>query len=131
MPEAPNDTLPIVVVGAHLSGLPLNHELTSNGAVFVREGRTAASYRLHALPTTPPKPGMLRAEGGAEIAVEVWALEPEGFGRFVAGIPAPLSIGTVTLADGTTPKGFLAEAEACVGAEDITSYGGWRAYLAR
>jgi allophanate hydrolase len=127
---APPGRIEIAVVGAHLSGLPLNHELTSNGGVFIREGKTTASYKLHALDTTPPKPGMLRAEGGAEIAVEVWALEPEGFGKFVAGIPAPMSIGTVTLADGTTVKGFLAEAAACAGTEDITRYGGWRAYLA-
>ena len=120
----------IAVVGAHLAGLPLNHELTTNGGIFVREARTTASYRLHALPTTPPKPGMIRATDGAEIAVEVWSLEPEGFGRFVAGVPAPLSIGTVTLIDGTTPKGFLAETEACLGAVDITRFGGWRAYLA-
>jgi allophanate hydrolase len=120
----------IAVVGAHLSGLPLNHELTSLGGVFVREGKTTPDYRLHALATTPPKPGLFRADGGAEIAVEVWSLEPEGFGRFVAGIPAPLSIGTLTLSDGTTPKGFLAEAAACAEMSDITRYGGWKAYLA-
>jgi allophanate hydrolase len=128
--RAQPNRIEIAVVGAHLSGLPLNHELTSNGGIFVREGRTTADYKLHALPTTPPKPGMLRAEGGAELAVEVWSLEPEGFGRFVAGVPAPLTIGTVTLADGTTVKGFLAEAAACAEAKDITGFGGWRAYLA-
>jgi allophanate hydrolase len=128
--KAQPNRIEIAVVGAHLSGLPLNHELTSNGGIFIREGKTTADYKLHALPTTPPKPGMIRAEGGSEIAVEVWALEPEGFGRFVAGVPAPLTIGTVTLADGTTVKGFLAEAAACAGAKDITGFGGWRAYLA-
>jgi len=121
----------IAVVGAHLSGLPLNHELTSNGGVFVRSGETTANYTLHALDTTPPKPGMQRAAGGRSIAVEVWSLPPDGFGRFVAGVPSPMTIGTVTLADGTTTKGFLAEAEASAGAKDITGYGGWRAYLAR
>jgi len=122
----------VAVVGAHLSGLPLNHELTQLGGTFVRSTSTTADYRLHALKTTPPKPGLTRTgEGGKEIAVEVWSLDPEGFGRFVAAIPAPLSIGTVTLADGTTPKGFLAEAAACVGADDITRYGGWKAYLNR
>ncbi len=122
----------VAVVGAHLSGLPLNHELTSLGGTFVRTGETAADYSLHALPTIPPKPGLVRvATGGSKIAVEVWSLDAEGFGRFVNGIPAPLSIGTVTLADGTTPKGFLAEAAAVAGAEDISGYGGWRTYLAR
>lgn len=122
----------VAVVGAHLSGLPLNHELTNLGGTFVRTDETAADYSLHALATTPPKPGLVRvAEGGSRIAVEVWSLDAEGFGRFVNGIPAPLSIGTVTLADGTTPKGFLAEAAAVAGTEDISRYGGWRAYLAR
>ncbi len=122
----------IAVVGAHLSGLPLNHELTRLGGTFVRATETAPEYGLHALGTTPPKPGLVRvASGGSRIAVEVWSLDAEGFGRFVAGVPAPLSIGTVTLADGTRPKGFLAEAAATAGTKDITRYGGWKAYLAR
>ena len=122
----------VAVVGAHLSGLPLNHELTDLGGTFVREGETASEYALHALATTPAKPGLVRVpSGGSKIAVEVWSLDADGFGRFVNGIPAPLSIGTVKLADGTTPKGFLAEGAAVTGAEDITRYGGWRAYLSR
>jgi allophanate hydrolase len=129
--RAATGRIEIAVVGAHLSGLPLNHELTTQGGTFVRATTTTPDYRLHALDTTPPKPGLVRADDGAEIAVEVWSLEPDGFGRFVAGIPAPLSIGTLTLSDGTTPKGFLAEAAACAGAKDITGFGGWRAYLAR
>lgn len=123
----------IVVVGAHLSGMPLNHELTSNGGVFRRAVSTTADYRFHALAGGPPKrPGLLRvADGtGSPVLTEVWALPPEGFGRFVAGIPAPLGIGTVRLADGTSPKGFLVEPEGLKGAQDISHLGGWRAFIA-
>ncbi|WP_342164360.1 allophanate hydrolase [Methylobacterium sp. SD21] len=121
----------LVVVGAHLSGLPLNHELTGRGARFLRAAETAPEYRLHALPGGPPqRPGLVRVgEGGGAIATEVWALPPAGFGEFVAGIPAPLGIGTVRLADGTAPKGFLCEAAGLVGATDITGFGGWRRYM--
>jgi allophanate hydrolase len=130
--RAVSGRIEVAVVGAHLSGLPLNGELTRLGGTFVRSTETTPEYRLNALNTQPPKPGLTRVgEGGAKIAVEVWSLDAEGFGRFVAGIPAPLSIGTVTLSDGTSPKGFLAEASAIVGTDDITSYGGWKAYLAR
>ena len=124
----------IAVVGAHLSGLPLNHELTGRGGVFLRRARTTADYRLYALPgTVPPKPGLLRvADGtGGPVEVEVWALDEAGFGAFVAAIPAPLGIGTLRLDDGTNPKGFLAEPVALEGAEDVTAYGGWRAYVTR
>ncbi len=113
--------------------MPLNHELTGNGGVFRRAVATTQDYRFHALSGGPPKrPGLLRvADGaGAAIATEVWALPPEGFGRFVAGIPAPLGIGTVRLADGTAPKGFLVEPEGLAGAQDISALGGWRAYIA-
>jgi allophanate hydrolase len=123
----------IVVVGAHLSGMPLNHELTSNGGVFRRAGPTAPDYRLYALAGGPPKrPGLLRVAAGTgqPILTEVWALPPAGFGRFVAGIPAPLGIGTLRLADGTTPKGFMVEPEGLIGAAEITQYGGWRAFIA-
>lgn len=123
----------IVVVGAHLSGMPLNHELTSNGGIFRRAVATTADYRFHALAGGPPKrPGLLRvADGtGSPVLTEVWALPPEGFGRFVAGIPAPLGIGTVRLADGTSPKGFLVEPEGLKGAQDISHLGGWRAFIA-
>lgn len=128
-----SEMIEIVVVGAHLSGMPLNGELTSRGGQFLRAGETAKSYRLNALPGGPPKrPGLIRiAEGeGHAIAVEVWALPAAGFGTFVAGIPAPLCIGTVRLADGTSPKGFLVEPEGLVGATDISEFGGWRAYMA-
>jgi allophanate hydrolase len=132
--RAPSDRIEIAVVGAHLSGLPLNHELTGAGGVFLRAVDTAPSYRFFALPNTrPPKPGLLRvaAGEGTSIATEVWSLDPAAFGSFVAKIPAPLGIGTLELADGTSPKGFLVEAEAVRGAEDISAYDGWRGYLAR
>jgi allophanate hydrolase len=129
-----SDRIEIAVVGAHLSGLPLNHELTGAGGVFLRAVSTTPDYRFFALPnTSPPKPGLLRvATGqGTPVATEVWSLDPAAFGAFVARIPAPLGIGTLQLADGTSPKGFLVESEAVRDAEDISSYGGWRAYLAR
>ena len=132
-PTAPAGTLELVVVGAHLSGLALNHELRSLGGTFLRAVETEPSYRLYALPGGPPeRPGLVRVAAGTghAIAAEVWALPAEGFGRFVAGIPPPLGIGTLLLADGTRPKGFLCEAEAIRAARDISAYGGWRAYLA-
>ncbi|MFT0879127.1 allophanate hydrolase [Rhodopseudomonas sp. G2_2311] len=122
----------LVVVGAHLSGMPLNHELTSRGARFLRAVSTAPDYKLFALQGGPPfRPGLLRvaASEGVPIATEVWAISAEGFGSFVAGIPAPLGIGTTRLADGTTPKGFIVEAEGLKGATDISAFGGWRAYI--
>lgn len=123
----------IAVVGAHLSGLPLNRELIELGASFSREVETMPDYRLFALPgSSPPKPGLLRVGdgGGAAIKGEVWALDPAGFGAFVAKIPAPLGIGTIRLKDGGSVKGFLVEAEAVKAAEDVSRFGGWRAYLA-
>ena len=123
----------IVVVGAHLSGLPLNHELTSRGGRFLRTVPTAPDYRFFALPGGPPfRPGLLRvaAGEGSSVETEVWALPAAGFGTFVAGIPAPLGIGTIRLADGTVPKGFLAEPEGVRDAQDISHLGGWRAFLA-
>lgn len=123
----------VAVVGAHLSGLPLNHELTALGGSFVRATETSPDYRLFALPnTSPPKPGLLRVAAGAgqPVAVEVWSLEPAAFGAFVARIPAPLGIGTLQLGDGTTAKGFLVEAVAVEGARDISSYSGWKNFLA-
>jgi allophanate hydrolase len=124
----------LVVVGAHLSGMPLNHELTRNGGQFRRAVATTADYRFYALAGGPPKrPGLLRVAPGTgrPVLTEVWALPAEGFGRFVSGIPAPLGIGTVRLADGSTPKGFLVEPEGLAGAEDISALGGWRAFVAR
>jgi allophanate hydrolase len=121
----------IAVVGAHLSGLPLNDELVGLGGTFVRSTTTTPDYALYALPnTTPPKPGLLRG-GSAAVAVEVWSLDAAGFGTFVSNIPAPLGIGTLSLSDGTSVKGFLVEAVAVQGAEDISHYGGWRGFLGR
>ena len=130
--RAAPDAIEIAVVGAHLSGMPLNGELTRLGATFLRATTTTPDYRLFALPGGPPaRPGLIRAsEGGAAISLEVWSLPPEGFGRFVAGIPSPLGIGTLALADGTKVKGFLCEAIATDGARDVTSFGGWRNYVA-
>jgi len=123
----------IAVVGAHLSGMALNGELTSLDGRLVCATSTAPDYKLFALKgTTPPKPGMLRVApgAGAAIALEVWSLSPAAFGRFVASIPQPLSIGTITLADGAQVKGFLVEPAALDGARDITEFGGWRAFMA-
>ena len=123
----------VAVVGAHLSGLPLNGELRALGGRLLEVAETAPDYRLYALTgTTPAKPGLLRVESGKghPIAVEVWALSTGAFGGFAAAVPAPLSIGTVALANGWMVKGFLVEAAAVIGAQDISAYGGWRAYLA-
>jgi allophanate hydrolase len=130
--RAAPDAIEIAVVGAHLSGMPLNRELTDRGGSFLRATTTTADYRLFALPGGPPaRPGLIRVgAGGAAIALEVWSLPPEGFGRFVAGIPSPLSIGTLALADGTSVKGFLCETIATEGARDVTTFGGWRAFVA-
>jgi allophanate hydrolase len=130
--RAAPDAIEIAVVGAHLSGMPLNGELTRLGGTFLRATMTTQDYRLFALPGGPPaRPGLIRAgEGGAAIALEVWSLPPEGFGRFVAGIPSPLGIGTLALADGTRVKGFLCETIATEGARDVTEFGGWRAFVA-
>lgn len=125
-------TLAIAVVGAHLSGLPLNGQLTERGASLRIATTTAPHYRLYALPgTTPPKPGLQRVgRGGASIAVEVWDVPLAQIGSFLALIPAPLGLGSLTLADGSSVHGFVCEAFALEGAPDITEFGGWRGYLA-
>jgi allophanate hydrolase len=125
-------TVDVAVVGAHLAGLPLNWQLTTRCAEFVETTRSAAAYRLYALPgTVPPKPGLLRVrEGGAAIEVEVWRMPERLFGAFVAEIPPPLCIGSLELADGRQVKSFLAESAALADARDISEFGGWRAFLA-
>jgi allophanate hydrolase len=123
----------VAVVGAHLSGMPLNHELRALDGRLLGEASTAPDYRLFALAgTSPAKPGLLcvGAGEGAAILVERWALSAEAFGRFVASVPPPLSIGTLRLADDSQVKGFLVEAEAAKGARDISHFGGWRAFAA-
>ncbi|WP_437881733.1 allophanate hydrolase [Pseudomonas sp. LRF_L74] len=122
----------VAVVGAHLSGMPLNFQLLTRDAVLVEQTVTAPAYRLYALPgTVPPKPGLARDTGsGAEIIVELWDVPQARFGEFVAEIPPPLGIGNVQLADGRWVKGFICEPYALDGARDITSFGGWRAFIA-
>lgn len=122
----------IAVCGAHLSGLPLNGQLTSLGGRLVTATQTAPDYRLYALPdTTPPKPGLVRVrEGGVALEVEIWELPVAGFGRFVTGIPSPLGIGTLALADGSEVQGFICEASAVAEARDVSEFGGWRGYIA-
>jgi len=126
------ETVLLAVVGAHLEGMPLHWQLTSRDARFLGATHTAPTYRLYAMAgSVPPKPALVFDEAGAAIAVEVYELDVAAFGSFVAEVPPPLAIGTVTLADGRAVKGFVAEPRATAGAEDITACGGWRAWLAR
>ena len=130
--QAGEAAIELAVVGAHLSGEPLNHQLVELGGSLLATTRTAASYRLYAIAgTTPPKPGLLRvaAGDGHGIEVETWRLSAPALGRLMAQIPAPLAIGTIELADGRRVKGFLGEAHALADARDISSFGGWRAFL--
>jgi allophanate hydrolase len=124
----------LAVVGAHLRGMPLNHQLTSRGSAFVEATQTSRKYRLFALAgSTPPKPGLVRVlpeEAGASIAIELWDIPVGNFGSFTAEIPPPLGIGNLVLIDGRTVKGFICESYGLDGAQDITAFGGWRAYLA-
>ena len=132
IPE-PDGRLVIAVVGAHLSGMPLNHELSNNAGLLLRQCRTAPDYRLYVLPATvPKKPGLLHAPGhvGPGIELELWSLPAEAFGRFVARIPSPLGVGKLKLDDGSEATGFLCEPHALSGAEEITRFGGWRTYIA-
>jgi allophanate hydrolase len=130
--DRPGQAIKLAVVGAHLEGMPLHWQLTSRDAVFVEKTRTAPAYRLYAMAgSVPPKPALIHVgESGAAIEVEVYALDLEAFGSFVAEVPAPLAIGTVTLEDGASVKGFVAEPRAIQGADDITALGGWRSYIA-
>ncbi len=121
----------LLVVGAHLRGQPLNHQLIAAGGTFVAEVQTSPDYRLYALATTPPKPGLARVDGdGESIEGEVWRLPAAGFGRFVVSLPEPMGIGSARLADGSSVAGFLCESVALAGARDITEFGGWRAFRA-
>jgi allophanate hydrolase len=124
-------TAQVAVVGAHLTGQPLNNELVSRGGVLVQQTKTAVAYRLYALDTVPPKPGLVRDHGGDAVEAEVWELPVAEFGSFVASLPSPMAIGKVELADGAWVPGFTCERHALAGAEEITSFGGWRAFLGR
>lgn len=134
MSSAPRG-IPVVVCGAHLEGLPLHWQLADRGAVLRSRTRTAAVYRMFAIPAAgsiPPRPALIRDEArGATIEVEVWELSPAAFGDFVSKIPGPLGIGKVLLESGEELPGFIAEPRAAEGAEEITAFGGWKAWLAR
>jgi allophanate hydrolase len=127
------DEVAIAVVGAHLSGMPLNHELRALGGRFLEATSTGEDYQLFALDDAEVRrPGLLRVPDGTGVAIEleIWALPIEGFGRFVAAVPPPLAIGSIRLSDGRLVKGFLAEAQAVTGARNISSFGSWRAFVA-
>jgi allophanate hydrolase len=130
--EGRMQTVKLAVVGAHLKDMPLHWQLNSREAKFVEATYTAPAYKLYAMAnSTPPKPALVHAgNGGSAIAVEVYELDVAAFGSFVVDVPPPLAIGTVTLADGSQVKGFVAEPRALDGSEDITTLGGWRAYIA-
>ncbi|WP_453970543.1 allophanate hydrolase [Amorphus sp. MBR-141] len=128
--EPSGDEIAVAMVGAHMRGLPLNGEVTRLGGRFLHESATAPGYRFYALAGGPPeRPGLVRADGGSSIALEVWAIPRARFGDFMAGIPAPLGIGTVELRDGSTVKGFVCETAGLAGAREITASGGWRRHL--
>ncbi|MBF5057391.1 allophanate hydrolase [Alcanivorax sp. 521-1] len=136
LPQAEDDkerddgTVTVAVVGAHLSGMPLNYQLTERNGVLLETTRTAPCYRLYALAnTTPPKPGLIRADDGAAIEIELWKLPVTEFGSFVALIPGPLGMGTLETEDGRQVKGFICEGWAIPDAKDITALGGWRNYI--
>ncbi|MGX9144109.1 allophanate hydrolase [Mesorhizobium sp. 128a] len=130
---AQDGMIDLVVVGAHLSGMPLNGQLRDLGARFSKAVRTSPAYRLYALAgQSVPKPGLVRvSKDGVRIDVEVWRLDPDAFGRFVAAIPSPLGVGTIELEDGSAAKGFLVETAGLAGASDISTYGGWRSFVRR
>jgi allophanate hydrolase len=130
----PPGCIPVAVVGAHLTGQPLNWQLTERGARLMQTSRTAPGYRLYALPgSVPPKPGLVRDDAfqGPGIEVEVWAVPADRFGGYVAAVPVPLGIGNATLEDGRSVKCFICEPYAIAGATEITQFGGWRKYLSQ
>jgi len=130
--RARHDRMRLVVCGAHLDGLPLNSQLTQRGGRLVATTSSAPHYRLYALAGGAiPRPGLVRAEhGGAAIAVEVWELPSAEIGSLLAGIPAPLGLGRIELADSSVETGFICESQGLADAVDITHFGGWRAWLA-
>jgi len=138
-PTASSSELPsehrvsVAVCGAHMQGLPLNHQITARGGYLLRLAHTAPTYKLYALRgSSPPRPGLVRVDSdGGAIELELWSMPLASFGDFVAAIPAPLGIGKVELADGQRVCGFICEAQGVLGAEDVTSLGSWRRYLSR
>jgi allophanate hydrolase len=130
-PLVHTDHIPLVVCGAHLTGLPLNWQLTERGARLMLRTTTAQNYRLYSLPGGPPhRPALVRdPRQGARIEVEVWAVPTEQLGGFVAAIPAPLAVGKVELDDGRWLPGFVCEPYGVETAREITALGGWKAYL--
>jgi allophanate hydrolase len=129
--EAVPGCIAVAVLGAHLSGQPLNWQLTQRGARLLKTCRTAPGYRFYALEGAIPKPGLIRQEGftGPGIEVEIWAVPEDRFGGFVAAVPPPLGIGNATLDNGDTVKCFICEPYALANAREITHFGGWRKYL--
>jgi allophanate hydrolase len=130
--DVATERIAFAVCGAHMEGLPLNHQLRKLGAVLLERTSTAPQYRLYALPGGPPyRPGLTRVErDGAAIELEVWSVPEAALGGFIDQIPAPLGVGRVQLGSGTAVCGFLCEGHALGQALDITHHGGWRAYLA-
>jgi len=134
LPLAASDYIELAVCGAHMSGLPLNWQLTDLGGQFVRKALTAPEYSFYALAGGPPaRPGLVKTNSAAAscIALEIWSLPKTAFGAFMSGIPAPLGIGTITLSDGSGVKGFLCEQSGLQGARDITDLGDWHSFLAQ
>lgn len=129
-PVVATDSIDVLVCGAHLDGLPLNWQLRERGAVLKETTRTSENYKMYALAGGPPyRPGLIYDETGAAIDVEIWSVPSAQFGSFVAGIPAPLGIGKVEIADGRMVTGFICEPRGIAGAQEITEFGGWRAYM--
>lgn len=126
------DTMKLMVCGAHLQGLPLNHQMTDLGATLLEATTTSANYQLYALASGPPfRPGLVRdSENGCEIAVEVWQIPTANLGTFIQGIPAPLGLGKVELASGEEVIGFICQPEGIKTATNISAFGGWRKYMA-
>jgi allophanate hydrolase len=124
-------TIQIAVCGAHMSGLPLNHQLTELKATFVKATKTAKGYRLYDIPgKIPARPGMVREQNSeSALELEVWSMPLENFGAFMVQIASPLCIGSVLLEDASVVYGFLCESDYLIGAKEITQYGGWRGYL--
>jgi len=124
------DEMKVLVCGAHMSGLPLNYQLTDLGARFLKQAQTNDDYTMFSLAgDLPARPGLVRANRGRKIEVEIWAIPKTSFGAFISQIPAPLGIGTVTLDDGEQVKGFICENMGLKNATDITHFGGWRNFL--